>query len=120
LIEHREAARVVGVAMERIESASFAIGFGTAAIAGTLLSMTEQVSPFMGFPFTIAAFVVVILGGLGHVLGGIVAGLLFGAIETYGVALTSSSYRSILVYGIFVLVLLLRPQGLLGRRAAVR
>jgi branched-chain amino acid transport system permease protein len=120
LIEHREAARVVGVAIERVEAASFAIGFGTAAMAGTLLSMTEQVSPFMGFPFTIAAFVVVILGGLGYVAGGVAAAFLFGALETYGVALTSSTYRSILLYGIFVLVRLVRPQGLFGRSAAVR
>jgi branched-chain amino acid transport system permease protein len=85
-----------------------------AGLAGSLVSMTEQISPFMGFPFTIAAFVVVILGGLGNLVGGMVAGLLLGAIETYGVALTSASLRSVLLYGVFIAVLLLRPQGLLG------
>ena len=82
--------------------------------------MTEQVSPFMGFPVTIAAFVVVILGGLGRPEGTIAAALVLGVVETYGVALTSPTYRSILVYGVFVLLLLARPQGLLGRRAIVR
>jgi branched-chain amino acid transport system permease protein len=120
LIEHREAAAVVGVDIDRVQLASFGLGFGTAAVAGALVSMTEQVSPFMGFPFTIAAFVVIIMGGLGRIGGGIAAALVLGVIETYGVALTSASWRSILLYGVFVLVLMFRPQGLFGRRAVVR
>lgn len=120
LIEHREAAAVVGVDVERTQAASFALGFATAAVAGTLLSMTEQVSPFSGFPFTVAAFVVIILGGLGNIAGGMIAALVLGLIETYGVALTSASWRSILLYGIFVAVLLVRPEGLLGRRMVGR
>jgi branched-chain amino acid transport system permease protein len=114
LIQHREAAAVVGIGIERIQLASVCLGFGLAGLAGSLVSMTEQISPFMGFPFTIAAFVVVILGGLGNLVGGMAAGLLLGAIETYGVALTSASLRSVLLYGVFIAVLLLRPQGLLG------
>jgi len=120
LIEHREGAAVVGVDIDRVQHAGFTLGFGSAAVAGALLSMTEQVSPFAGFPYTIAAFVVVIMGGLGSIGGGMIAALLLGLLETYGVALTSSNYRSILLYGVFVLVLLTRPQGLFGRRAIVR
>ena len=119
LIEHREAAAVVGVDIDRVQLASFGLGFGTAALAGALVSMTEQVSPFMGFPFTIAAFVVIIMGGLGRIGGGIAAALVLGVIETYGVALTSASWRSILLYGVFVLVLMFRPQGLFGEKEAV-
>jgi branched-chain amino acid transport system permease protein len=74
----------------------------------------------MGFPFTIAAFVVVIMGGLGNILAGIAAGLVLGFVETFGVALTSATYRSILIYGIFVGVLLLRPQGLFGKAVQAR
>jgi branched-chain amino acid transport system permease protein len=120
LIQSREAAAVVGVNIERTQVAALAAGFAAAAAAGVLVSMTEQISPFMGFPFTIAAFVVIILGGLGNVWGGIVAGFVLGALETYGVALTSSAYRSILVYGVFVAILVVRPQGLLGGRRIVR
>jgi len=120
LIEQREAAAIVGVDIPRVQSLIFFTAFATAAAAGALVSMSEQVSPFMGFELTIAAFVVVILGGLGNVGGGFVAALALGLIETYGVALTSTSFRSILLYGIFVLVLVLRPQGLFGRRAVVR
>ena len=120
LIQRRDAAAIVGVNIERVQLLTICLGFATAAIAGALVSMTEQISPFMGFPFTIAAFVVIILGGLGNITGGIAAGFLLGALETYGVAVTSSAYRSILIYGIFVLILLVRPQGLLGGRRIVR
>jgi len=116
VIQRREAAQIVGVNVERVQALSFAVGFGSAAVAGGLVSMLEQFSPFSGFPFTIAAFVVVILGGLGNVFAGMVAALLLAMIETYGVALTSPTYRSILLYGTFVLALLLFPRGLLGRR----
>ena len=87
-------------------------------VAGALISMTEQISPFMGFPFTIVAFVVIILGGLGNIKGGIAAGLLLGFVEIYVVVLTSANFRSILIYGLFVGVLLLRPQGLFGKTRA--
>lgn len=116
LIQNRDAASLVGVNVRRVQIASFMIGFGLAGLAGTLLSMTEQISPFMGFPFTIAAFIVIIMGGLGNLMGGILAGFLLGFVEIYGVVLTSSNARSIILYGVFVGVLLLRPQGLLGGR----
>ena len=120
LMEHREAAAVVGVDIDRIQLASFAVGFGTAAVAGALVSMTEQVSPFMGFPFTVAAFVVIVMGGLGRLEGGMAAAFALGLLETYGVALTSTNWRSILLYGTFVALLLARPQGLFGRPAVMR
>ncbi|MGH7002337.1 MAG: branched-chain amino acid ABC transporter permease [Alphaproteobacteria bacterium] len=120
LIQRRDAAAIVGVNVERVQLLALCLGFATAGITGSLVSMTEQISPFMGFPFTIAAFVVIILGGLGNITGGIAAGFLLGALETYGVALTSSAYRSILIYGVFVLILLVRPQGLLGGRRILR
>ena len=120
LIQRRDAAAIVGVNIERVQILTLCLGFATASVAGALVSMTEQISPFMGFPFTIAAFVVIILGGLGNITGGIAAGFLLGLLETYGVALTSSAYRSILIYGVFVLILLVRPQGLLGGRRTVR
>ena len=115
LIQHREAARIVGIDVDRVQAVAIALGFASASLAGALLSMTEQVTPFMGFRFTIAAFVVVILGGLGNIRGGILAGFLLAVIEIYAVTLFSSEARSILIYGAFVAILVLRPQGLLGR-----
>lgn len=114
LIQQRDAAELVGVDITRTHLLSFCLGFAMAALAGALISMIEPVSPFMGFPFTIAAFVIIILGGLGNLTGSLIGGFLLGAIETYGVALTSASYRSILIYGVFIAVLVWRPQGLFG------
>jgi branched-chain amino acid transport system permease protein len=114
LIQHREAARVVGINVDRVQMVAIALGFAAAAIAGALLSMTEQTSPFMGFRFTIAAFVVIILGGLGNIRGGIIAGMLLAVIEIYAVTIFSAEARSILIYGAFVAALLIRPQGLIG------
>ena len=115
VIERREAAFIVGVDVDRVQWGSFALGFASAAMAGVLMSMLEQFSPFSGFPFTIAGFIVIILGGLGNVMAGLVAALLLGVIETYGVALTSANLRSVLLYGCFVAALLLFPNGLLSR-----
>lgn len=114
LIQNREAARIVGINVDRVQAVSIALGFAIGGIAGGLVSMAERISPFMGFPFTIAAFVVIIMGGLGNIVGGLVAGFVFAFIEIYLVALTSSNMRSILLYGIFVGILLVRPQGLFG------
>jgi len=120
VIERREAAYIVGVNVDRVQWISFALGFGTAAIAGVLMSMLQQFSPFSGFPLTIAGFIVIILGGLGNVMAGLVSALLLGAIETYGVALTSANFRSVLLYGAFVAALLFFPNGLFAGKAKGR
>lgn len=118
LIESREATAIVGVDIERVQAISFVLGFAAAGLAGALIGMIEPITPFMGLPFTISAFVVIILGGLGNLAGSLGAGLLLGVLETYGVALLSANYRSILLYGVFILVLVIRPQGLFGRARA--
>jgi branched-chain amino acid transport system permease protein len=120
IIQQRDAAALVGINVERINRQVFAIGFALAALAGALISMTQEISPFMGFPFTISAFVIIILGGLGNITGSIIGALILATVEVYGVAILSPSFRSILVYGVFIAVLLLRPQGLFGRPIAAR
>lgn len=120
VIERREAAGIVGVDVDRVQGITIALGFAIAGVAGVLVSMTEQITPFMGFPLTIAAFVVIVLGGLGNIFAGIFAGFVLGFVETFGIALTSATYRSILIYGLFVAVLLVRPQGLFGKAIQVR
>ncbi len=118
LIEHRDAAQVVGADIDFLQRMSFIVGYATAALAGALVATLQPFSPFAGFPFTIAAFIVIILGGLGRIQAGIACGFLLAAIETYGVALTSTNLRSVLLYGVFVLALLLFPRGLWARKAA--
>ena len=118
LIQQRDAAALVGIDADRINLLIFCIGFAMAGLAGSLLSATSTINPFGGFSYTISAFIVIILGGLGDLLGGLIGAVLLAFIEIYGVALTSSAYRSTLIYGVFILILLIRPQGLLGRRTA--
>ena len=118
LIQNRDAACLIGINPDRINLMVFCLGFGLAGLAGSLISMTEAITPFGGFSYTIAAFIVIILGGLGNLAGGVLGGVLLAFIEIYGSALTSSAYRSILIYGVFIAILTLRPQGLLGRKTA--
>jgi branched-chain amino acid transport system permease protein len=118
VIQSKDAAAIIGLNLPRVYLIALCGGFALAGIAGVLVSMTEQVWPFMGFGFSISSFVVIMLGGLGNVLGGLVAAMLLGFIETYGLALIGPSYRSILIYGVFVGVLLFRPEGLFGKTQA--
>ena len=118
LIQNRDAAMLIGIDPDKINLLVFCLGFGLAGLSGSLISMTEAITPFGGFPYTIAAFIVIILGGLGNLVGGMLGGAILAFIEVYGVALTSSAYRSILIYGVFIAILSLRPQGLLGRKTS--
>jgi branched-chain amino acid transport system permease protein len=118
LIQQRDAASLIGIDAEKINLLVFSLGFGIAGLAGSLIGMTSVISPFSGFPYTISAFIVIILGGLGNLAGGLLGAILLAFVEIYGVAITSSAYRSILMYGVFIAILLVRPQGLLGRKAA--
>ncbi|MCI2811116.1 branched-chain amino acid ABC transporter permease [Eoetvoesiella caeni] len=118
LIQQRDASSLVGIYADKVNRVIFCLGFALAALAGSLVSMVESITPFSGFPFTMAAFFVIILGGLGSIGGSVVGALLMACVEVYGSALTSPAYRSILLYGIFILVLFVRPQGLFGKKVA--
>jgi branched-chain amino acid transport system permease protein len=106
--------------VNRIHAVTFAVCCMLASFAGSLFATLFTFTPLSGADIVLKAFVVVILGGLGNLLGGMAAGLLLGVLETYGVALTSPSLRSVLIYGVFILVLLVRPQGLLGGKRIAR
>lgn len=118
MIQQRDAASLIGINIERTKMTVFCIGFALAGLAGSLISMTDSITPFSGFSYTMAAFIVVILGGLGSIGGGLIGAVLLAVVEVYGSALTSPAYRSILLYGVFISILFIRPQGLLGRRLA--
>ena len=120
VIQQRDAAALVGIDIDRLNILVFALGFALAALAGVLVSMVQEITPFIGFSFTISAFVIITLGGLGNLFGSLLGALLLAGVEVYGTAVISSSFRSILVYGVFIAVLLVRPQGLLGRAVVAR
>ena len=114
LIQNRDASALVGIDIDQVFVMSSAFGFALAGLAGTLVSVFEPTTPFMGSRYTIAAFVIIILGGLGNLTGSVVGGFILGVLETIGIAFTGPSYRSILIYGVFIAILLWRPQGLFG------
>jgi len=96
-----------------------AFGLGTAcvALAGVLMTPFFYIAPQVGLPFTLVAFVTVVLGGLGSVPGALVGGLIIGLVESLGeVLLPAPSMKQMATFSVFLLILLIRPQGLLGGR----
>jgi branched-chain amino acid transport system permease protein len=120
VIQSRDAAEIVGISAHKTYLITFCIGFGLAGLTGALVSLYSQIWPFMGFSYTVAAFVIIILGGLGSIFGSLIGGLLLGLLETFGVATVGANYRSILIYGVFIGILIIRPQGLFGAKSTAR
>jgi branched-chain amino acid transport system permease protein len=114
--EDWEAATLAGVNVRAVYLVTFALGSALAGVAGTLVSLGYTIAPSIGVAWSIKALIVVVLAGLGNVLGVLGAGLLLGLIEALSVFAIGAPYREVVGLILFVLVLLLRPQGLFGRR----
>jgi branched-chain amino acid transport system permease protein len=111
---------LLGVPVQRVILLTFALSGVLAGAAGLLTGLAyHAVSPFDGFTTTLAALMIIVLGGLGSVTGGVVAALAIGVIETLTVAYLSATLRDLIVFILVGAVLLLRPQGLFGRNAGV-
>ena len=108
-------ARLVGIDVRRLHPAVFGVGLALAGMAGVLLSMVFEISPSMGEPYTVTALIVITLGGFGSITGSLLGGLLLGVVEALGMHLTSPSLKMVLSYGVFILVLIARPNGLFTR-----
>lgn len=113
--QDREAAALMGVRIHRTNVTAFALGTLLAGMAGVLLTPVFYVYPYVGQVFIIKAFVVVVLGGMGSVLGATLGGLLFGVMESVVSLYISSGYREAVGLVVFLLVLLFKPSGLFGR-----
>jgi branched-chain amino acid transport system permease protein len=111
-----DAAKLMGISTDKIIAITFALGSALAAAAGVLIGMQiPKIDPLMGINYGLKAFVAAVLGGIGNVPGAVLGGLLIGASEVMVVGYLSSTYRDAIAFGILILVLLLRPQGILGR-----
>jgi branched-chain amino acid transport system permease protein len=110
-------ALVVGLDVRHLYALTFGLGSACVAVAGCMLVLLVDVTPSLGPAYTLLAFVIVIVGGLGSMAGAIVGGILIGVSEALAGLLIAPSAKSMVSFGLLILVLLLRPQGLMGRRA---
>jgi branched-chain amino acid transport system permease protein len=111
-----DTAKLMGISTDGIIAITFALGSALAAAAGVLIGMQiPKIDPLMGIIYGLKAFVAAVLGGIGNVPGAVLGGLLIGTSEVMVVGYLSSTYRDAIAFGILILVLLLRPQGILGR-----
>lgn len=116
---HRDAASLMGIPVDRIITITFAIGSALAAAAGFLVGLTNpKIEPLMGIMPGIKAFVAAVLGGIGNVPGAMLGGLLLGLAEQIVSGYLSSSWRDAVAFAILILILLVKPSGLLGRGEA--
>jgi branched-chain amino acid transport system permease protein len=110
-------ALVVGLDVKRLYALTFGIGAACVGAAGVMMTLIVDVTPNIGPTYTLLAFVIVITGGLGSMAGALLGGLLIGLTEALAGLLFTPSAKSMFAFAILVLVLLFRPQGILGRRS---
>jgi branched-chain amino acid transport system permease protein len=111
-------AQVVGLDVNRLYALTFGLGAACVGAAGAMLVIIIDVTPPLGPAYTLLAFVIVITGGLGSMTGALLGGVLIGLTEAMAGLLYSPSAKSMFAFAILVLVLLFRPQGIVGRRTA--
>ncbi len=110
-------ALVVGLDVKRLYALTFGIGAACVGAAGVMMTLIVDVTPMIGPAYTLLAFVIVITGGLGSMAGALLGGLLIGATEALAGLLFTPSAKSMFAFAILVVVLLFRPQGILGKRS---
>jgi branched-chain amino acid transport system permease protein len=112
-----EAASLAGIPVPTVFVMAFGLGSALAGIAGTLVSMTDAISPSIGLGWTLKALIVVVLGGMGNIFGTFVAGLFLGVAESMSSFFLGNAYREVMGLFLFLLALSVRPQGLFTRRS---
>lgn len=108
------AARYMGINTDSVYRITMCIGAALAGAAGAVLSILFPIGPYVGWSYLLKTFAVVVLGGVGSVIGTLVGGIVLGISENIGSLVIGGSYRDIVAFCIFLVVLILRPQGLLG------
>lgn len=114
--QHREVAQVCGINVQRIDLITFGLGAGLAGAGGSLVSVMFAVYPEMGQVYVFKSFLVIVLGGAGNYPGAFFGGLLLGVVEGLASLFLTAQLSEVVAYLLLVVVLLLRPQGLLGGR----
>jgi len=110
-------AAVVGLDVKRLYALTFGIGLACVGAAGTLMVTIADAAPTLGPAYTLLAFIIVIVGGLGSMAGALVGGILIGVSEALAGFVIEPSMKSMFSFALLIAVLVLRPHGLMGRRA---
>ena len=109
-------AKVVGLNVKHLYALTFGLGAACVAVAGCMMTLLVEVTPSTGPAYTLLAFVIVIVGGLGSMAGALLGGVLIGLSEALAGLFIDPSAKSMFSFALLILVLLFRPQGLLGRK----
>jgi branched-subunit amino acid ABC-type transport system permease component len=117
IAQNRDASAACGINVPRSEQLAFSLAVGLAAAAGALVSLIGTTTPTVGHEWVLDGFVVVVLGGMGSITGAVVASLALGLIHSFASYALDDSWARILTYLLLYLAILVRPHGLLGRRA---
>jgi branched-chain amino acid transport system permease protein len=112
--QDRDAARLMGINVKRMSIIAFGMGAALAGTAGALISPTYYIFPQVGSVFTLKAFVITVLGGMGSIVGATLGGVIIGVAESVGGVYFGSGWKDVIVFILFLLVLLFKPSGLLG------
>jgi branched-chain amino acid transport system permease protein len=113
--DNQFAAQVVGLDVKRLYAITFGLGAACVGVAGSLMLLLVDVQPYIATDYTLLAFIIVILGGLGSMPGALLGGVLVGVSEAVSGFVIEPSFKSAFSFALLILVLLVRPQGLLGR-----
>ncbi len=112
--DNRSGAKFVGINIKRIDYLTFGLGAALAGLAGAAIPLIQRFDPYIGDVYLINAFVIVVLGGLGSFPGALLGGMIIGFVQVFGQFYLPGSFYQVMIFMIFILVLLLRPEGLLG------
>jgi len=111
----REAAAMMGIDVDRVIVATFFIGSVLAGAAGVMVGLVfERVFHFMGFIAGLKGFTAAVIGGIGNIPGAMLGGLLIGLAEAFSASYISSTFQNLIVFGVLITIMLVRPTGLLG------
>jgi len=113
--QDREAAQLMGINVKWMSILAFGMGASLAGTAGALVSPTYYIFPQIGSIFTLKAFVITVLGGMGSIVGATLGGIIIGIAESVSAVYISSGWKDVVVFVLFLLVLLFKPSGLLGK-----
>lgn len=112
-----DASYLMGINVNRVISFTFAIGSALAAAGGVMVGLYyNAVWPYMGMMAGLKAFAAAVLGGIGSIPGAMIGGVTLGVLEIFGVAYLSSSYKDAIAFAVLILVLIIRPQGIMGQK----